>query len=146
MTCNCIDLVSPTYSVGKLERNNPLPAGQYWIDVVGLKAQEHFAAWRFENKDALLILVYENYDAQGDFPARDWVKFEVKTPVPWNAVQLGFPNIIEPEDSIDTSSDTATNPTNEEIGVCDIACQVEKVGWVVGGVLVLGLLVSVVKR
>jgi hypothetical protein len=114
--------------------------------VIGQKAQEHFAAWRFDNQNALLILVSEHYDAQGDFPSRDWVKFEVKTPVSWNAVQLGFPNIIAPEDSIDTSSDTATNPTNEEIGVCDIACQVEKVGWVVGGVLVAALVVSIVRR
>lgn len=167
MTCHCEE-VTPTHSlfsvagvgrvqVGKLERTNPLPKGQYWIDVIG-DDRSKFGEWQAENSGSLLILVSESFDSVnwpdcvaesggllGDCsPPRDWVKFEVLQPVPWDAKELGYPNIIGEGEHVESSGDTATNPDFGD--ECDIACQAERIGWVVGGVLALGVVFMLVKR
>lgn len=141
MSCDCKSI-----SVGKLQRANPLPAGDYWIDVIGEEAKIAFQAWSFENQNSVLILVTESFESQGGFPARDWIKFQTKAPLPWDAKVLGFPNIIEDGDNIDSSSDTAQNPSNEELGICDIQCQAKKAAIIAGGVLAVGFLLIMVKR
>lgn len=143
MTCSCIDIVAPTISVGKLERRNPLPAGDYWIDLIGEESQAAFAAWSFDHANSVLVLVTENYEARGDFPSRDWVKFQTNAPLAWDAKALGFPNIIQDGESVDSSSDTVSGMEPEE---CDIACQAKKAGMIAGGVLALGFLLLMVKR
>jgi hypothetical protein len=137
--------------IGKLQRVSPLPPGKYWIDVIGDDDQQLFAAWLFENQNIVHTIVSEHFDAPsfpddlscpplGDCgPSRDWVKFEVISPVTWDAVKLGFPNIINLGEEINTSADTATVP--EETDDCDIACQANKV---IGSIAVASIAVAIV--
>lgn len=128
MTCNCeFSSVARTVQVGRVQRANPLPPGQYWIDVIGENAQAIFSGWRFENSQKILILVTENHEAIGGWPARDWVKFEVKEPVAWPA-GIGFPEIIEEGQSVDSSEDTVTKPDPDDCEAFPDAldCQLKK--------------------
>ncbi len=90
-----------------VERRNPLPAGVYWIDVFGAN-REKFAAWTRANK--VHVSKTESFDST---PPRDWLKFEVTTPVPWDAKTFGFPTIIEPGSTVNTSDDTVQKPPPE---------------------------------
>lgn len=169
MTCGCESSTalgsigvgrqrSRAVRVGKLQRANPIPAGMYWIDVVGEDAQVAFSAWIFENASRVEILVSQHFRAlnwpdclpsSGGIasdcsPSRDWVKFRVSEPAPWDAKKIGFPNIIEEGEIINSSEDTGSIPDFSDN--CDIACQAERIGWAVGGVLALGVLFMVVKR
>jgi hypothetical protein len=124
-------------TIGKLQRINPLPPGQYWIDVIDSAHQQSFAGWLFEHSLEVKVLVSEHFEAlnwpdcsalnfEGDcWPSRDWIKFEVLKPVSWDAVTLGFPNLILPDEKIETSGDTATVPDFSDN--CDIGCQAQRV-------------------
>lgn len=90
-----------------LERRNPLPKGVYWIDVFG-DNREKFAAWTRTNK--VRVSTSESFDSS---PPRDWVKFEVANPVPWDGKTFGFPTVIKPGDTINTSDDTVQKPPPE---------------------------------
>lgn len=141
MSCDC----ESNIGVGALERSNPLPPGTYWIDVIDEPHQIEFAAWAFENSAKVQIIATEFFQAvswpdcpitEGDCsPSRVWAKFEVSEPVAWNAVVLGFPNIIGEGEQINSSADTATVPDFSDY--CDIGCQAEKVA-VAAGVLLGG--------
>jgi len=142
------------FSIGKLQRQSPLPAGIYWLDVMDSQNQSDFAAWSMENSGVVRVLKTEHFDAirwpdcpitEGECsPSRDWVKFQVFAPVKWNAVQFGFPNIIEQNEIINTSADTASEPDFSDN--CDIGCQAEKVaiagGVILGGVAIIVLVQS----
>lgn len=141
MTCNC----ESNIGVGALQRSNPLPPGLYWIDVIDEPHQIEFAAWTFENATKVRIEATEFFDAvswpdcpitEGECsPSRVWAKFRVTAPVNWNAVALGFPNIIAPGEVVNSSADTATVPDFSDY--CDIGCQAEKVA-IAAGVLIGG--------
>lgn len=150
MTCNCSPIDS--LSVGKLQRESPLPAGVYWLDVIDVPNQIAFAAWTLENASKVKVVKTEHFPANdwptcsgldpttgGCWPSRDWVKFKVSAPVAWNAVQLGFPNIIEVGEKVESSADTASDPDFSDN--CDIGCQAEKVaiaaGVILGGVALI---------
>lgn len=129
-----------------MQRSSPLPVGEYWIDVIDEPEQADFAAWLFEHQSKLKIVAVEEFEAvswpdcpitEGDCsPPRTWVKFQVLSPVPWDAVKLGFPNIISEGENINSSADTASVPDFSDY--CDIGCQAERVaiaaGVVLGGV------------
>lgn len=138
-----------------LQRKSPLPIGDYWIDVIDEPEQTDFAAWAFENQASVRIVNAEHFDAvrwpdcpitEGDCsPSRTWVKFQVLSPVPWNAVALGFPNIISKGEEVNTSADTATVPDFSDN--CDIGCQAERVavaaGVILGGTALVIILAKV---
>ncbi len=157
MSCNCQSEYPPLISVGRLQRSNPLQAGTYWIDVIDGDNQEEFAKWTLENSGRVKVLKTEHFEAvswpdcpitEGDCsPSRDWVKFSILEPVSWDAVQFGFPNIIEVGETVETSADTATTPDFSDN--CDIGCQAEKVAVagavILGGVAVILLIQSIRK-
>lgn len=126
-----------------LQRTSPLPVGDYWIDVIDEPEQEDFAAWAFESQGKIGILAIEQYEAvswpdcpitEGECsPPRTWVKFRVLTPVPWDAIKLGFPNIIREGEMVNTSADTASVPDFSDY--CDIGCQAQKVAITAGVIL-----------
>ncbi len=157
--CNCAEnsvLGVAGVRVGKLERSNPLPAGTYWIDVIDVPNQVAFAAWTLENTGKVKVIKTEHFPANdwptcsnldpttgGCWPSRDWAKFEVLSPVPWNAVMLGFPNIITKNEHIESSADTASDPDFSDN--CDVGCQAGKVA-IAGGVILGGVaLILVIK-
>ena len=117
--------------IGKLQRVNPLPPGTYWIDIIGPAHEQLFAGWLFDNQTNVKALATEHIHQQCDvtgfdcWPSRDWVKFQVNSPVSWDAVSLGFPNIVSPGEVINNSSDTASLPDPSD--ECDIVCQSQKV-------------------
>lgn len=138
-----------------MQRGSPLPVGDYWIDVIDRPEQEDFAAWAFENQSRIKVLVVEEFEAvswpdcpitEGECsPPRTWVKFRVLTPVEWNAVKLGFPNIISEGEAVETSADTAQLPDMSDY--CDIGCQATRVavaaGVILGGTALIILLARV---
>lgn len=144
MSCDCeiIDARNHVF-IGRLERTSPLPPGLYWIDVIDEPHQIEFAAWTFENASKVQIEATEFFEAvswpdcpitEGECsPSRVWAKFRVIEPVAWNAVLLGFPNIISPGEQINSSADTATVPDFSDY--CDIGCQAERVAIAAGVVL-----------
>lgn len=139
-------------TIGKLQRVNPLPPGVYWIDVIDTAHQQAFAGWVFEHSLEVKVITTEHFDSlnwpdcsafnfEGDcWPSRDWVKFEVLKPVTWDAVNLGFPNLILPGEKIETSGDTVTAPDFSDN--CDIACQAEKVAIAAGVVAASALVIA----
>jgi hypothetical protein len=154
MSCDCENNRQPpgaqplparATGIGRLERSNPLPPGVYWIDVIDEPHQIEFAAWTFENSANVRVITTEFFPAinwpdcdvsfSDCWPSRVWAKFEVLRPVPWKAVVLGFPNVVEPGQKVDSSADTATVPDFSDY--CDIGCQAEKVA-IAAGVLIGG--------
>jgi hypothetical protein len=107
-----------------LERRNPLPAGRYWIDVVGnnifimegwLKAVGPFAHVENQNltpqkgtpPDGAPVL--PGPDAAGNFiPEIIWYLFTTSKPLPWISQALGFPNVATAD--VHTKADTASRP------------------------------------
>lgn len=88
--------------LGAVERQNPLPAGRYWVDVFQ-NDSDTFGAWLSSNKATVRVRTTEHFDSD---PARDWYLFEVSVPTPWHGP--GFPTIAGP--NVTTSSDTAQRP------------------------------------
>lgn len=146
---------------GKLERRNPLPPGRYWQDIFAAQASA-WNAWLSENvaSGAVRVAKVEHFkpdplrsgewlpdafqpENAGTIPARTWVLFDVVTATPWPAVKLGFPTIAD--SSVQTSSDTATNPPGpsprEELADAAMAI-VKPVAYLAGGLLMLKLLLD----
>lgn len=133
-------------SVGRLQRTSPLPIGEYWIDVIGPTAQEAFAVWRFENQSTIQILTTESFEADEGFPARDWVKFEVKSPTPWQASKIGYPNIIGDDEVIMSSEDTAHNLPTEAFNPFDSDNPLGKTAIAAGVIAVSAIVLAIVVR
>lgn len=150
MACDC----ESNIGVAGLQRSNPLPPGLYWIDVIDEPRQIEFAAWAFENSAKVRIEATEFFPAiswpdcpitEGQCsPSRVWAKFRVSAPVEWKAVVFGFPNVIEPGEVIDSSSDTASVPDFSDY--CDIGCQAEKVAIAAGVIFGGGILLLVAAK
>jgi hypothetical protein len=86
-----------------LERRSPLPVGLYWIDAIGLN-RGSFMGWRDANAAAVKVRASESFpDSE---PPRDWIKFEVLSPVKWDPRGIGYPTIIPPGAKVDSSGDT----------------------------------------
>jgi hypothetical protein len=129
-------------------RTNPLPIGDYWVDVFA-KDWTTFRAWLEKNKATLQVKSTESTsvdgtekDAQGD-PARDWYLFHVSAPTKWEGP--GYPTIATPD--VKSSADTVQRPAPEldplqklEKGVSDLGAVGGTVGKVVMGAAVVGVL------
>ena len=133
-------------------RQNPLPIGDYWVDVFA-KDWTKFRAWLAAHKDTVQVKTTEStwannsdppVDAQGD-PARDWYLFHVSGPTKWEGP--GFPTIATSD--IKSSADTVQRPEpekdpldklNDSLGALGgVGGTVAKVGM---GVLIAGVLVG----
>lgn len=108
------------FSIGAVERRNPLPPGRYWIDVFGADI-EPFDMWLKGNGaigfvDVLSTEFFDGQPAVPPFldarPARNWILFRVNAHTPFNQIEFGFPTIAG--NDINTSSDTAQRPDPEE--------------------------------
>jgi hypothetical protein len=127
-----------------LERRSPLPPGMYWLDVLGDK-RAAFIDWRRANKTTVRVRSTEAFPEPA--PGRDWYKFEVLQPTPWEATRFGFPNIIASTDKIDSSADTVQRPDPEKdpldklgdalSSAGSVTSQLVPIVVVLGGVLVL---------
>lgn len=89
-----------------IERKNPLPIGHYWIDLFGPNILKAGSDWMKK----VAVRTTEEFD--GDIK-RAWILFDVKTPIPWDAVTYGFPTIAAP--NITTSDDTVQKPPSEHV-------------------------------
>ncbi len=149
MSCNCGQntpkpSIFNAMGVGKrLERANPLPPGIYWTDLIGPEQITLFAAWVTSHTPFVQILNHEVFGPLGwtECPitqdcgdGRAWVKFQVVIATEWDSKAMGFPTVIEPGETINTASDTVTDPDFSDN--CDIACQAK---WVVGAVAAIAL-------
>jgi hypothetical protein len=135
--------------LGDLMRQNPLPAGRYWIDVFDPN-RGTMQLWVNTNAASLSVQDLESFpavvnggitDTDQNYPARDFYIFTVTNPVPWNAVTFGYPTIAAA--NINSSDDTVQEPSvdspNDIIGKA-AADLTEIAFWsaiVIGGVLVL---------
>ncbi len=130
--------------IGRLQRQNPVPPGIYWTDLIGPENIQIFADWVLAHPILVRILSYEVFgplgwtvcplgEECGADDGRAWVKFQVTVATEWDT-RLGFPTIIEPGQDINSASDTVTNPDLSDN--CDIACQAK---WVVGAIAVTAL-------
>ena len=90
-----------------LERRSPLPKGLYWLDALG-ENQAAFRDWRSVHAAAVKVRTSESFPDPA--PGREWLKFEVLSPVAWDARRFGFPNIIRPGEPINSSADTVQRP------------------------------------
>lgn len=106
--------VSFAIIVGKMQRENPLPAGRYWVDVFEAD-QPAFRLWLESHSGPVKVVSTESHPADGGGPARDWYLFEVAEPVPWEGP--GFPTIAT---NVTSSDDTVQKPPPEP-GVLDQA-------------------------
>lgn len=127
-------------ALGTLMRQNPLPAGRYWIDTFG-DVRDKMVSWVNAQGAAVQVEDTESFDATSDFPTRDFYIFRVKTPVAWDAVTFGYPTVAPA--GVKSSDDTVQKPQVESSGeiLQNVADTVTKIAFwsavVVGGVLIL---------
>jgi hypothetical protein len=118
-----------------LVRENPIPMGRYWQDLIGPVQKASWQGWvKGLNRDYPHVHVEttEDYESTDGAPSRTFVIYTVLMPVVWNHVLLGTPNVAP--DWIHTSDDTVQKPPPESSdpfgGLSDT---VKTVGFVVGG-------------
>lgn len=132
--------ISMQGALGALMRQNPLPPGRYWIDTFG-DNRDKMVTWVNTQGAAVQVADTESFDATSDFPARDFYIFQVKNPVPWDAVTFGYPTVAD--STVQSSDDTVQKPQVESSGeiLQNAADTVTKIAFwsavVIGGVLVL---------
>ena len=93
-----------------IQRANPLPVGAYWIDVFEPKAAA-LTKWLAASKGKIAVRTTQHFEADAGGPARDFIAFEVKTPVPFPSAELGYPTIASKPDI--TSEETVQRPPPE---------------------------------
>lgn len=122
--------------VGAVQRQNPLPAGRYWVDVFAPDT-DTFGAWLSSNKSTVTVRNTEHFDSS---PVRDWYLFDVTVPTPWNGP--GFPTIATTD--VTSSADTVVRPdpppsvtTQIEQELASLQSSTKTAAWVGVGVLVV---------
>jgi hypothetical protein len=153
--------IADYYRTGALNqavKDDPLPVGVYWIDVIGATFGggiggvgqndaniDTFRDWLTLNSETVELLREEEYNptaiwnSQEPDPHRFWFLFEVKAPTVWGqALSLGWPS--EGTKNM-VSADTIDKPDPEEVSLPGWA------NWAIGGgVIVIGLLAIVAVR
>lgn len=82
-----------TLALGAEQRSNPLPAGIYWVDVFG-DNRAKMSAWASTNRSAVQVLSTQTVgDDDTDPSTYDEYTFQVTSPVQWDAVTFGYPEI-----------------------------------------------------
>jgi len=130
--------------MGGLERRTPLPVGRYWLDVPANKTGD-FNGYLAASTDRVKVETTEGEGEGGTFYI-----FRVLQPVPWFAVNFGFPNTAGPE--VKSRADTIQAPDLPKDGLDQVGDALEGVGktgkvivsvaLVAGGVYLLGKLLD----
>lgn len=94
--------------LGAVERRNPLPAGQYTIDVYG-DDRAKMAGWVSTNQAHVVILATANEEAETDAESNDTYTFITAIPIPWDG-SFGYPDIMSevPVTAAPATSQTST--------------------------------------
>jgi hypothetical protein len=117
------------YDTGRLVKQDPLPTGRYWIDILTL-GEPVWQSWLVAAGSAVVVLKTEHFDAIEPWPiptpnnpgmvsapAHTWYLFQVNTSVHWGIEPaVGWPNHASAsvQNSNDTSTaDQATDAANE---------------------------------
>lgn len=155
--------IADYYRTGALNqqvKDDPLPPGFYWIDVIGATFGggingvgqndaniNTFRDWLTLNAETTTLIREEEYNESAEWnyfeddPHRVWFLFEVKAPTEWGAamsMSLGWPS--EGRKNF-TSEDTIQKPDPPPTIFDDDFETPSWVGWAVGGgVVVIGLL------
>lgn len=108
-------------------RADPIPIGYYWLDVIngpsrieGVSTEAHWAVWSttWQNPRVgaprVRVLKTVHHEAASGNPARDWVLFQVLSPVPrWTPeTSLGLPTTA-PKGAATNEGDTIQSPPRE---------------------------------
>jgi hypothetical protein len=119
-----------------LERRSPLPVGRYWVDVPSSKSAD-FEGYLQANAARIHV---EGTEAGEPL----WFLFSVSEPVPWFAVNFGYPTIAAAD--VKSKADTAERPDLPKDGSDQVSDALESVGSLgqsiivaaaIGGALVL---------
>jgi hypothetical protein len=122
---------------GAVERRNPLPIGRYWVDVFA-KDSDAFTQWTKRNTDRLKIRGTEHFANDDAALVRDWMLFEVLSPVPWEGP--GFPTVADA--SVTSSSDTSDRPPPPPAVVDQMQGMLDNAAHEIGDALKTGVIVS----
>ena len=103
-----------------VQRQNPLPKGRYWVDIVDTKhdpgARLYFASWLLRNSKSVKVVRVEHFDRLRHGADRDWYLFDVSAPVRWETDRgFGLPTIVKSGENptaapVLSAADTATTP------------------------------------
>jgi hypothetical protein len=117
-----------------IERRNPLPTGQYWVDVFELgKDSSPFEDWLSKHADSIHVDKREAFLSEG----RVWYMFTVLSPTDWEGP--GYPTISKGETSPEeTAQEPPPPPTVGE--QLESAGEGLKTGLTVAGIALGGLL------
>lgn len=120
-----------------IERNDPIPAGVYWIDVFE-PAQLAFRKWLRENAGTVRVRKTTSHPARNGYPAREWFLFEIKAATPrWpNEARIGLPTVA-PKGTATEETDTVRRPAPEttaeywsrELGELGIGGPPSRINW-----------------
>lgn len=126
-----------------IERRNPLPVGNYWVDVFEPNVSA-FEDWLDRNRRTVGL---RSSEAAYKDPSGSWYKFTVIEPTNWEGP--GFPSIIPASEvsSVQSSADTSTITAAQKAAAEDARMQVSMatgflkplaVGLVAAAAIVLG--------
>jgi hypothetical protein len=137
-----------------LWRTNPIPAGRYWLDLIGDEKRVRFegAVSGLNSAHPGLVhvesTVHHSADEPGATQPRDWVLFALSAPTIWD-FSIGTPTIAganvhseadtiqrpDPEPDITTRIDNALRSSQQAV---------QTIAWVIAGsVLAAGVLIVV---
>lgn len=134
----------PSYfaaATGALERRNPVPTGRYWQDIFAKDASA-FESWTTANKGKVRVIATEHYENDDPALVRDWILFEVLSPVEWRGP--GYPTIAAAE--VTSSADTVERPDPPPAVVDQLQSMAQQTGaqivGTVGKILLAGLVIE----
>lgn len=123
-----------------LQRKSPLPVGRYWVDC-DVKLQPTLDTYFRDNAANVQVETTQDIPATSDHPAREFYIFNVKAPVPWNAVTFGFPTIATA--AVQSAQDTAQEPPPPPDPMVQLEGYLDSAGsffkLAIGGVLLAGV-------
>lgn len=103
----------PTY------RENPVEPGRYWSDLIGPKAIEDWTSWknavnRVGEAGKVVIVKTNHHEPSDGQPVREWVLFEVRSPV---AYDHEFYAPMNTAVGVNSEEDTVSRPDPEDLSI-----------------------------
>ena len=145
-------------------RENPLPVGRYWLDLIGDSKRVSFEGGVKGLNEAhpglvhVISTAHHNAGEDGNEQPRDWVLFATTAPAIWDFEAIGTPTVAAP--SVMSEGDTVQRPPPEPGAAEQIADAlaaakraalsttqaVQTVAYVfVGAVLLAGVIIAVTR-
>lgn len=100
-------------------RENPLPAGKYWLYLIGEEQRGQFEAGKKGLNEAhpgLVSVVATTHHAANETgsnePETDWVLFTVSSPAIWDFEKMGLPTVAGKD--VTTEADIKSRPDPEK--------------------------------